>query len=164
MFSALAAELGALDGVRFLDLFAGSGAVGLEGLSRGAAAAVMVERDSKTAALIRRSAAELDLDGATVITGSVLQHLRTGVPRPFDIVFCDPPYAVPAGTLTEVVQLLVDRGWLAPAAVVVLERSRRDPAPQWPVGVRELRSRRYGDTVLWYGRLSVEPAPDARGG
>jgi 16S rRNA (guanine966-N2)-methyltransferase len=152
LFSSLVAELGTLDGVRFLDLFAGSGAVGLEALSRGAAAAVLVERDPRTAELIRRSAAELGLDDATVVTGSVLQHLRTGVPRAFDIAFCDPPYALPASMLTDVVQLLIDRGWLAPGAVVVLERSRHDLPPQWPAGLNERRSRRYGDTVLWYGR------------
>ena len=164
LFSALAAELGTLHGVHFLDLFAGSGAVGLEALSRGAGAAVLVERDARTAALIRRSAGELGLDGATVITGSVLHHLRTGVPRRFDIAFCDPPYAEPPSALAEAVRLLLDRSWLAPGAVVVLERSRRDPAPEWPAGLRELRSRRYGDTVLWYGRFSVEPAPDALSG
>jgi len=162
LFSALAAELGSLAGLRFLDLFAGSGAVGLEALSRGAAEAVLVERDRRTASLIRRSAQELDLTGAAVVAGSVLPYLRTADPRHFDIAFCDPPYALPAGTLGEAVRLLVERHWLAPDAVVVLERGRHEPPPEWPTGLRELRSRRYGDTVLWYGRRSVDQVPDPR--
>jgi len=164
LFSTLAADLGTLAGLRFLDLFAGSGAVGLEALSRGAAEAVLVERDRRTASLIRRNATELGLHGAAVVAGSVLQYLRTADSRPFHIAFCDPPYAAPSSSVAEVVQLLVEHGWLAPDALVVLERSRHDPAPQWPTGVTELRARRYGDTMLWYGRRSVDQAPDPRRG
>jgi len=156
LFSALEAELGTLDGVRFLDLFAGSGAVGLEAVSRGAAEAVLVERDRRNAALIRRSAHELGLPGVTVIGGTVLAHLQTADPRPFHIVFCDPPYAVPATTITGLCRLLVEREWVTPAGLVVLERARHDAEPQWPDGLSALRSRRYGDSMLWYGRRSVD--------
>ncbi|CAN5434583.1 16S rRNA (guanine(966)-N(2))-methyltransferase RsmD [soil metagenome] len=159
LFSALEAAVGPMQGLRFLDLCAGSGAVGLEALSRGASTAVFVEQDQRTAALLRDNAVELRLGGATVVTDSVAHHLSRTYPSRFDVAFCDPPYVLGGEELTEVIELLVGREWLAADAVVVLERSSRGPAPIWPPGMLATRQRRYGDTTLWYGRRSADPAP-----
>jgi len=145
-----------LDGARFADLYAGSGAVALEALSRGAAHALLVESDPKAARVIRGNIAALDIGvRATVVTGKVAGVLAGGPPdgQPYHIVFADPPYAVSEGELNGLLALLVDGGWLAADAVVAVERSRRAPAPGVP-GITEIRSRRYGDTILWYGRRS----------
>ncbi len=153
-----------LQDTRFLDLFAGSGAVGLEALSRGASRSVLVEHDREAVRLIRHNATALGLLDAAVVADRVEHHLRTATASAFDVAFLDPPYAVEVSEVDAVVALLLGRGWLAPSAVVVLERSRRDTAPTWPSGVRHVHERRYGDTVLWYGRHSADPAPDPAGG
>lgn len=161
LFSSLESLRGSLQGARFLDLYAGSGAVGLEALSRGASQAVLVEHDRRAAQTIARNASTLDLRSADVVVSRVEHHLPRATPAPFDVVFIDPPYAMPGGEIDELVTVLLDRGWLAPNAVVVLERSRRDDAPRWPPGVEEVQQRRYGDTLLWYGRRNTDPVADA---
>jgi len=155
LFSTLESLLGSLEGVRFLDLFAGSGAVGLEAVSRGASQAVLVEQDRPTAALITRNAHDLGLHTVTVVPYRVDHYLRTAPVDAFDVVFCDPPYALPGAELHGVVDVVVTRRWLAAGAVVALERSRHDTEPMAWEGLHEVRQRRYGDTVLWYGRASV---------
>jgi 16S rRNA (guanine966-N2)-methyltransferase len=154
LFSALEATRGTLAGARFLDLYAGSGAVGLEALSRGAVHALLVEQDVTALRALRTNVEVLALPGAEVLPERV--ERLTGRPAPvpaYDVCFADPPYAVPAEVLGEVLaQLAPD--WLAPAAVVVVERATRDPDWVWPEPFTALRSRRYGDTTLWYGRAS----------
>ena len=145
-----------LPGARVADLYAGSGAVGLESLSRGASYALLVESDAKAARVIRDNIVALRVGPATrLITGKVLQALA-GTPdgEPFDVVFADPPYAVDADEVDTVQQLLVTNGWLAPDAVVVFERSRRSGPLNWVDGLVGERTRRYGETTLWYGRRS----------
>lgn len=155
LFSTLESLMrGSLEGACFLDLYAGSGAVGLEALSRGASRAVLIERDRRAAQAIRRNATTLGLLAATVMVDRVERHLREATPAPFDVVFIDPPYALPGRVVDEVVAVLLDRGWLVRQAVVVMERSRRDDAPRWPDGIRQVQQRRYGETLLWYGRRS----------
>ena len=146
LFNTLATLLD-LAGARVLDLYAGSGAVGLEALSRGAHAAVLVEADRGAAAIARRNAEGVNLSGATVIVRPVAAYLA-GDPEPFDLVFADPPYATPVDD--DLAALAV--GWLAAGAVVVVERSARDVPPAWPGGIETLFTRRYGETALWYGR------------
>jgi 16S rRNA (guanine966-N2)-methyltransferase len=149
-----------LDGARFADLYAGSGAVGLEALSRGAAFTLLVESDPKAARTIRENIGTLRAGGAarlvTAKVGQVLASPPDG--GPFDVVFADPPYALGDDELAEVQRALVDNGWLAADAVVVLERSTRTAvrgAPlTWVDGITADRSRRYGETTLWYGRRS----------
>jgi 16S rRNA (guanine966-N2)-methyltransferase len=153
---ALFGALGPLDGARFLDLYAGSGAIGLEAASRGASHVLLVEADARAARAARDNVALL---GATrLVTMAVTrvgQALAVGPPGAgYDVVFADPPYAVGEQEITEMLAALVDRGWLAPGAELVIERSRRSPEPTWVPGVTAERSRRYGDTVLWYGRGS----------
>jgi 16S rRNA (guanine966-N2)-methyltransferase len=151
LFSSLDARLGSLDGVRFLDVYAGSGAVGLEARSRGAAAVTLIESDRATAALIRQNARALGLDSITVLSGKV-ERISTEPPpeERFDVVFADPPYSMPAGRLSQVLAGLLAGGWCAPGAWLVVERPRRDDW-RWPAGVDAVQSKRYGETVLWYG-------------
>ncbi len=141
------------DGARVLDLYAGSGAVGLEALSRGAAAAVLVESDVRAAAVIRRNAESVGLPGARVVVDRVERFLG-GPATAYDVVFADPPYAVPDEEVTAMLAALADGGWLATDAVVVVERATRGAGPAWVRGLAAERSRRYGETTLWYGRRS----------
>ncbi len=148
LFSRLQA-LTDLDGAGVLDLYAGSGALGLEAVSRGAARLVAVERHPATAALVARNARTLGLeDQVEVRTGAVDRVLRTAPAAPFDVVLLDPPYPLPETDLTAVLALLVQHRWLAPDAVVVVERSSRSPGPTWPEGMSHLASRSYGETAL----------------
>jgi 16S rRNA (guanine966-N2)-methyltransferase len=154
-FSALEAMTD-LSGARFADLFAGSGAVGLEAISRGAAHALLVESDGRAARTIRDNIVALRVGSAArLVTGKVAQVLAAPPDGgPYDVVFADPPYAVTEAEMTEAQEALVGNGWLAPGAVVVLERSTRGPALSWVDGITADRSRRYGETTLWYGRRS----------
>lgn len=149
LFSTLEAVRGPLDGAAFLDLFAGSGAVGLEAASRGAARTTLVEQAATALRVLRANVAALDLPGVEVRAETVARFLA-GSPVPHDVVFCDPPYAV---DVAPYLRSLTD-GWLAAGAVVVVERAVRSAEPGWPAGLSLDRFRRYGDTVLWYGRAS----------
>lgn len=150
LFSSLEAQLGGLEGLRFLDLYAGSGAVGLEAASRGAAAVVAVESHRRTARVVEANARDLGADQVRVVTASVPTHLATEPPEPYDVVFADPPYALPEPALGADLAALIARGWLAEEALVVLERSARGPEPTWPEGLGRPLRREYGETVLWY--------------
>lgn len=158
LFSTLESALGSLEGRRVLDLFAGSGAVGLEALSRGADHATLVERQRRAAALIRRNAETLGLPGSRVVAEPVRVFLRGAPEAPYDVVFVDPPYATSGHELSTLLADLVRGGWLADEAYVVVERSRRDPPPEWPDGIEPLRERRYGETLLWYGHRASDPS------
>ena len=150
LFSALESTLGSLSGLRFLDLYAGSGAVGLEAWSRGAAAVTLVERDRRTAATVRANAAAVGCRAARVVTASVRTVLtETAVDAPYDVAFSDPPYATTNERVLCDLDALVARGWLAPGAVVVVERPTRAGSLAWPAGLAEDRVRSYGETTLW---------------
>lgn len=154
LFSSLA-TLVELDGCRFADLYAGSGAVGIEALSRGAAHALFVEQDPRTAKVLKGNLAALDLGaGAEVVVAPVARAVAIPAGAPYDVVFADPPYELPGAELAVVLDQLVAGGWLAPDAVVVLERGTRSGSPSWVPGLTPTRSRRYGETTLWYGRPS----------
>jgi 16S rRNA (guanine966-N2)-methyltransferase len=155
LFSALESQLGSLHGVRFLDLYAGSGAVGLEAASRGATALTLVESDRRTAKLIEENARSLGID-ASVIAQPVARVLAAAPRTPYDVVFADPPYPLSADDLAEILGLLVDQDWLAPGATLVVERSARSVEPAWPQGLGGPRNKRYGETMLWYVRRATE--------
>ncbi len=154
MFASLDHLLGGFAGARVLDLFAGSGALGLEAASRGAGVVVLVERDRPSAAVARANAGVVGVPGVRVVTASVSAHLA-GTPAPFDLVLADPPYVT---TAAEVEAFLGDltRGWLAPDAVVMVERATRGGEFTWPSGLVALRQRTYGATTLWYGQAASD--------
>jgi 16S rRNA (guanine966-N2)-methyltransferase len=136
LFNWLAA---ALPGARCLDLYAGTGVLGLEALSRGASQAVFVECAGPVAAALESSLRELGAAGASVVQADAADYLR-GPASAFDIVFLDPPYGTGLGNLCT----LLDRGWLAQGARVYLESNRRDPSPELPVHWRLLREKTAG--------------------
>jgi 16S rRNA (guanine966-N2)-methyltransferase len=149
---ALFSSLGDLDSARVLDLYAGSGAFGLEALSRGAAHALLVESAPAALAVLRANVSALQLPGAAIAPTRVERLLAVPPDQgPYDVVLLDPPYADP---VDPVLSRLVDGGWLAPGAQVVVERGLRSSPPAWPPGLLALRSRRYGQTCLWYGLRS----------
>ena len=153
---------GGLAGAAVLDLYAGSGAVGLEALSRGAADVLLVEADSRAARVIRENIALVGLPGATLATDKVERLLVRGPgdqTPPRDFVFADPPYALGDDELARVLAALAGRGWLAPGALVAVERASRSGAPTWPVGYETDRARRYGEATVWYGLAAgAQPA------
>lgn len=152
LFNTLATEID-LAGAAVLDLYAGSGAVGVEALSRGAGRALLVESDGRAAATAR---VNLDTVGAGRIVNVRVERLLSAPPEdgPYDLVFADPPYAVPDDEIAAVLGMLADNGWLADGAAIVVERDRRSPGPVWPAEVAALKARTYGDATLWYGRRS----------
>ena len=150
MFSTIESELGPLSGLHVVDLYAGSGALGLEALSRGAEHALLVESEARAVRAIRTNVAALGLP-AEVIHASVARTLAGPVLRPYDLALADPPYDLSDSELTAVLSQLSER-WLHPDALVVVERSARIAALLWPDGLTGIKHRRYGDTMLWYGR------------
>ena len=143
-----------LDGAVVLDLYAGSGALGLEALSRGAAEVVFVESGPRVLPVLRRNVAGIGLPGGRVVAGSVPTIVAGPPLARFDLVLADPPYATPVPEVIGVLRALTEGDWLAPDAVVVVERSSREDAFVWPTPLVPLRERRYGEAMLRYGRLS----------
>jgi 16S rRNA (guanine966-N2)-methyltransferase len=153
LFSTLAALHGPLDGAGLLDLYAGSGAVGLEALSRGARRVLFVEADARAARVIRGNIAAIGLAGAELVTDRVERLLSRGPAGPgrYDLAVADPPYAVTDEEVSGVLAALATGGWLVPEAVVAVERATRSGPVSWPAGYTPDRFRRYGDTTFWYG-------------
>ncbi|EFC79566.1 16S rRNA (guanine(966)-N(2))-methyltransferase RsmD [Parafrankia sp. EUN1f] len=143
-----------LAGARVADLYAGSGAVGLEALSRGAAHALLVDRDAGAARILRRNVEALGLPGAEVVRAAVARVVEVPPPAPYDVVFLDPPYALTDAELGVVLGRLASGGWVAQGGVCVVERAARGGPVAWPDGFVALRERRYGEGVLWYGNRS----------
>lgn len=154
LFSALAHDPG-LDGAAVLDLCAGSGALGLEALSRGAGHALLVESDRRAAAILRRNVADLGLPGAEVRAAPAGAVLGAPAPRRYDVLLVDPPYDVPDDEVAGWLSAAAEHGWLASSAVVVVERraggGRAGGSFAWPAPLAALRQRRYGETVLFTG-------------
>ncbi|MFC8433924.1 16S rRNA (guanine(966)-N(2))-methyltransferase RsmD [Streptomyces sp. NPDC057253] len=147
---------GPLDGERVLDLYAGSGAVGLEALSRGASHTLLVEADARAARTIRENVKSLGLPGAEVRAGKAEQIIQQPAPaQPYDIVFLDPPYRVSDHDLREILLTLRTEHWLAPEALVTVERSTRGGEFAWPPGFEAVKARRYGEGTFWYGRAAT---------
>lgn len=142
MFSSLQSLID-LDGAAVLDLYAGTGAIGLEAVSRGAARATLVDDDPMALTALRGNVEALGLP-ATVVPDEVSRFLSTE-PTPYDLVVLDPPYEL---DVDPVLVALVP--WVAEDGVVVVERRTRGPAPTAPEGLVPERSRRYGEATLWY--------------
>ncbi|HZL01674.1 MAG TPA: 16S rRNA (guanine(966)-N(2))-methyltransferase RsmD [Cellulomonas sp.] len=144
-------HLGALPDARVLDLYAGSGALGLEAASRGAAFVTLVESARVAADVCRRNVSALGLgDAVTVAVERVERFVARPVVAPWDLVLVDPPYGVPDDELAAVLGDLA--GALAADAVLVVERSTRSPEPTWPAGVERLDDRTYGETRVWFAQ------------
>ena len=154
LFSAVESWCGSLDGLRVLDLYAGSGAVGLEARSRGAGVVTLVEHDRKTAALISDNVKSLGFTRVDVVSATVATTLVRSPVAPYDLVFLDPPYPLADQDVETDLRALVDNEWLVPGALVVVERSGRSPGPKWPPGLVAEREKRYGETTLWYGHAA----------
>jgi len=160
LFSAVAAWAGtaaapaeqSLAGLAFCDLYAGSGAVGLEAASRGARPVLLVERDPRTAQLTKDNAKALALE-VDIVISSVEQVLRRPSARPFDVVFADPPYEMETLIVSGQLEQLVVNEWVGPSSLIVVERSRRTPDLVWPEAAAKPWRRAYGETVLHFGPL-----------
>lgn len=157
VFNALTHRLADWSGCRVLDLFAGSGALGLEALSRGAASATFVERDRVALGVLRRNIATMETTGsAHVVAADALRWL----PPPgatFDLVLADPPYPMAAAEIAGMFRRLHGAGRLPSDAVLVVERPARDRAAPWP-SHWTTEQRRYGETTIWYGRAQEDAA------
>ena len=147
-----------LAGLAFCDLYAGSGGVGLEAASRGATRVLLVERDPRTAQLSRRNAEGVGL-AVDLVVSPVEQVLRKAPPRPFDIVFADPPYDLDTPAVSTQVQQLISNRWVDRGSLIVVERSKRTPPLIWPDSAVKRWTRAYGETILSFG--SLEPGPRA---
>lgn len=151
LFSSLDSA-GAIVGARVLDLYAGSGALGIEAVSRGAASALLVEKDRSAAAACRKNAGVVDGSRVEVRQADVGALSAESPPaEPFDLVLVDPPYEIETASICELLVSLAGAGWIADSAEVVVERPN-GPEFEWPTGFAALRRRDYGGTVLWYGR------------
>jgi 16S rRNA (guanine966-N2)-methyltransferase len=174
LFATIVSMTGSLTGTRVLDLYAGSGAVGLEALSRGAEHVLMVESGARAARVIRENIEAIGLPGAEVVTDRVERVLARGPAHPesagstqstgntarYDVVFADPPYALAGEEVSGMLTALTDRAWLVPGALVIVERATRSGPVNWPVGFAADRARRYGEATFWYGRGPNGPDPN----
>jgi 16S rRNA (guanine(966)-N(2))-methyltransferase RsmD len=147
LFNILTARL-ELTGLTVLDLYAGSGALGLEALSRGAAAVLFVESDPRTGSVIARNIEAVGLPGASLRRGTVATVLAAGTASSFDLVLADPPYHVDAAELEAVLTALTADGWVHEGSVAVVERAAASVPLNWPAGWSVWRHRVYGDTRL----------------
>jgi 16S rRNA (guanine966-N2)-methyltransferase len=147
LFNILTARM-ELSGASVLDLYAGSGALGIEAASRGAASILFVESDRRAAAVINENVTSLGVVGATVRCADVSSVVAGGARRGFSLVVADPPYEVPSVDVEALVGALVEHGWTEPDAVAVFERPASSSPLRWPQGWTAWRERRYGDTRL----------------
>lgn len=145
-----------LSGLAFLDLYAGSGAVGLEAASRGADPVLLVEADQRTARTVIRANIDALGSSATVRAAAVERLVRTPARQPYDIVFADPPYDLETAAVDAVLADLVGHGWVAGDGLIVVERSRRSAGPTPPAPFTAAETRRYGETTL---TLLSRPVP-----
>ena len=159
LFATVSSILGPLAGSRVLDLYAGSGAVGLEALSRGAEHVLLVENGARAARVIRQNIDAIGLPGAMVVTDRVERVLArgpaqapgSGAAARYDVVFADPPYALAEEDVSRMLALLAAGAWLAPGALVIVERATRSGPVRWPDGFVPDRARKYGEATFWYG-------------
>ncbi|GAB3843806.1 16S rRNA (guanine(966)-N(2))-methyltransferase RsmD [Nesterenkonia populi] len=138
--------INAIDDAVVADLYAGSGALGLEALSRGARALEAVERAEAAYRVLRRNAAPFG-DAAQVTKGEALKYLAARAGDPIELLLIDPPYALEEADLAKVLAAAAPQ--LHEAATVVVERDARAPEPTWPAGLELFHHRSYGSTALW---------------
>jgi 16S rRNA (guanine966-N2)-methyltransferase len=149
----------ALASAAVLDLYAGSGALGFEAISRGAASVDLVEKAPAAATIVQRNATRvaksMGRDAAIRVHRASVAAFLGRASGPYDLVFLDPPYDLPGDALTADLTSLAPL--LRPGATVVVERSRRSAAPEWAAaGLEAIRDRAYGDTTMWWGQPRAE--------
>lgn len=152
LFNVLSARIDLVD-AHVLDLYAGSGALGLEALSRGAATVTFVESDRRAADVIAANVAALGATGASVRRMPVGAALAGTATRPYEVVFADPPYDVTTGEVETVLTTLATGDWVGDGAVAVVERPTSAVPVTWPEGWSPWPDRRYGDTRLEFGEF-----------
>ena len=167
IFSSLEA-MDAVRGMNVLDLYAGSGALALEAVSRGAASAVLVEQNGQAAGICKANTAAVLKASERARTGisprvdvrqtSVRSYLAQPTGPSFDLVFLDPPYDVSEEELSAVLSALVPR--LSEDALVVVERSARSPEPHWPDALELVRTKSYGETAVWFAQPATPSQPE----
>ncbi len=142
---------------RVVDLCAGSGALGLEAASRGAADVTLVESSRAAAQVCQANTRALGMGGVRTVVAKAERFLAGAAGAPVDLVLLDPPYDMPEGSVSAVLELLAraQDPWLSPGSVVVVERSARAPEPSWPAGLRRFSEKRYGETVLWFAEMDT---------
>lgn len=160
LFSSLLSEFGDFEGLNFLDLFAGSGAIGLEALSRGASVVHAVEKDENAGRTIKTNA-DLVKKGNTLgdfhlYAMSVQKFLESPALTSYDIIYVDPPYDFPDSDLYKCLMELQAGGFVREGAVVAVERASKSSAVEWPDGFEALRERNYGQAVIYYASPSQE--------
>jgi len=143
---------GGLHGARVLDLYAGTGALGLELVSCGADSLVSVEQERGALVALRANVAALAMPNVQVVAGDVRSFVRSPAGQPFDYVVADPPYDLPNADLREIFAALAAGGHLNAGADLVVERSKRSGEMDWPDPLIWVRTKNYGDTRLCYGR------------
>ena len=152
VFSSVEHAVSGLDDLRVLDLFAGSGAFGIESISRGAAEAVLIEKDLRAADVLHTNVGALGLKNARVVIADVFHETSQPSTRgKFDLVFIDAPYAFADDEVDGIIRGLADNNWLEEYAVLVVERGSK-AVVTWPESYEELRKKVYGDTAIWYGQ------------
>jgi 16S rRNA (guanine966-N2)-methyltransferase len=142
-----------IEGARCLDLFAGTGALGLEALSRGATSVVFVERARPAVKVLEKNVQTLNASAAEVHHGDALEYLKTAEPTSFDIVFVDPPFA--AGLLEEACKSIENSGILAAGGLVYLEQDRAHPQPALPAGWVTMKDKTAGQ--VRYSLIRTDP-------
>jgi len=148
LFNALDAR-GLIPGAIVLDLYCGSGALGLEAASRGAASVVMVDASRQAVDAARQNVGALGFPRVAVVLSTVQRYLARRASQASSLVFIDPPYMMGQDEVTEMLTALTERGWLQSSATILVERSSRSLEPQWPAGLIRQTVRRYGETSIW---------------
>ena len=160
IFSSVEHAVSGLDDLRVLDLFSGSGAFGIESISRGATEAVLIEKDLRAADTLHTNVANFGIKNARVVIADAFAEVAQKSGRgTFDVVFIDPPYAFEDQDVNSLLSNLVANDWLNEYALIVVERGSRSQV-QWPESVEELRKKVYGDTSIWYGQYLTNEDPE----
>lgn len=154
MFSSITGLIADWSEERVLDVFAGSGALGLEALSRGAKELLLIENDRRTAAILRENVASVGI-GGEILVADALRLPSDRRKYEASLVLADPPYDINPQQLREALNGWSAGGWIERHAIIVLEGPAKWTGWEWPVGIDEIQSRRYGETKIWYGSAEM---------
>jgi 16S rRNA (guanine966-N2)-methyltransferase len=158
LFSSLISTFGTLDGLHFLDLFAGSGAVGVEALSRGAGLVESIESNSESAQVCEKNFGLLlnqpNLGKFKVHETSTFEYINHLANKQFEIIFLDPPYEVANIEIEKILRKILSGNLLGKFGVIAIERDAKAAAFTWPDGLQEVKVRSYGQGAIHYGTHS----------